>query len=140
MQQVASQPSSLVPVPYPVLWKCIVTCRQENVTLSVILLPRNGLAQLCTLSPHYHCFWLIKKRACWKVKVGKIPRWSDCSKSCNKSWKKSSDRETQLLDAVKSICDANIKVYQEILSTSGQLAYSSAIDQHAHQGIEKCDR
>ncbi|KAI9490090.1 hypothetical protein BDB00DRAFT_745778, partial [Zychaea mexicana] len=28
---------------------------------------------------------------------------------------KSLDRETQLLDAVKSICDANIKVYQEIL-------------------------
>jgi hypothetical protein len=25
--------------------------------------------------------WLTKKRACWKVKVGKIPRWSDCSKS-----------------------------------------------------------
>ncbi|KAI8093751.1 uncharacterized protein BX664DRAFT_358152 [Halteromyces radiatus] len=53
---------------------------------------------------------------------------------------KSLDRETQLLDAVKSICDANIKVYQEILNTSERLAYSSAIDQHAQQGIEKCDQ
>ncbi|CEG71364.1 hypothetical protein RMATCC62417_07109 [Rhizopus microsporus] len=50
---------------------------------------------------------------------------------------KSLDRETQLLDAVKSICDANIKIYQEILNTSERLAYSSAINQHAQQGIEK---
>ena len=50
---------------------------------------------------------------------------------------KSLDRETQLLDAVKSICDVNIKVYQEILNTSGRLAYSSASDQHAQQGNEK---
>jgi hypothetical protein len=41
------------------------------------------------------------------------------------------------LDAVKSICDANIKVYQEILDTSERLAYSSAIDHQAQQGIEK---
>lgn len=50
---------------------------------------------------------------------------------------KSLNRETQLLDAVKSICDVNIKVYQEILNTSGRLAYSSASDQHAQQGNEK---
>ncbi|KAI7847471.1 hypothetical protein BDC45DRAFT_575800 [Circinella umbellata] len=31
---------------------------------------------------------------------------------------KSLDRETQVLDAVKSMCDANIKVYQEILNTT----------------------
>ncbi|KAI9033847.1 hypothetical protein CLU79DRAFT_882952 [Phycomyces nitens] len=50
---------------------------------------------------------------------------------------KSLDRESQLLDALKSVCEANIKVYEEILSTSGRLSSSSAIDQHAKQGIEK---
>lgn len=50
---------------------------------------------------------------------------------------KSLDGETQLLDVVKSTCDANIKVYQEILDTSRRLAYSSVIDQHAQEGIEK---
>ena len=50
---------------------------------------------------------------------------------------KSVDRETQLLDAVKSVYDANIKIYQHILDTSERLAYSSSIDQHAQQGIEK---
>jgi hypothetical protein len=115
---------------------CIVTCGQENVTLSIIPLPRNGLAQLCTLSPHYHCFWLTKKLACWKVKVGDSTMVR-LFEILQQILVKSLDRETQLLDAVKSICDANIKVYQEILNTSGRLAYSSAIDQHAQQGIEK---
>ncbi|CEP18827.1 hypothetical protein [Parasitella parasitica] len=50
---------------------------------------------------------------------------------------KALDRETQMLDAVKSVCNTKIKVYQEILDTSGRLAYSSAIDLHAQQGIEK---
>ena len=69
MQQVASQSSFLVPVPYPVLWMYIETCGQENVTLSIIPLPRNGLAQLCTLSPHYHCFWLTKNMPVGKSRL-----------------------------------------------------------------------
>lgn len=35
------------------------------------------------------------------------------------------------------MCDTNIKVYQGILNTSERLAYSSAIDQQAQQGIKK---
>ncbi|ORX62472.1 hypothetical protein DM01DRAFT_1079273 [Hesseltinella vesiculosa] len=84
-----------------------------------------------------HRFCLTKKRVCWKVKVGKIFTVVRLFDILQQILITSVDREAQLLDAIKSICDANIKVYQEILNTSWRLAYSSAFDELAQQGIEK---
>ncbi|KAI8328331.1 hypothetical protein BC941DRAFT_445224 [Chlamydoabsidia padenii] len=41
------------------------------------------------------------------------------------------------LDAISSICDANVKLYGEILNTSERLAYTSTINQCAKEGLEK---
>lgn len=128
MKLMAYQVSCLVPAPCPVLWMCFVTCGQKNAISSIISRPRNGLAQNCAPLRHSLCFWWIKKRFCLKAKVGKILLWLKLFELLQDILVNSTDRETQLLKADKSVCDANIEIYQEILNVSGRLAYVLVCD------------